>query len=367
MAFQGDLRTFDFADLLDWVTNRGKTGDLTLTRHSTRKRLHFQKGRLRGASSNDPRETLGQALVRDRRIGEEDLFKALLRQEKEGRLLGEILLAEDRITNEELVLALVGQAEDVTYDLFLWADGRFSFEDENLDARSGGLDIDVQIILEEGLHRRGSWASLRQRFPSSAMTFEVKKTLDKQVGDVEEQILKHASEGKSLAAIALEARRSEFETALICDRLCEDGTLVVVSASGPGEDDPVGSIIMRLAEADEYLRAKKHDAAREAFLYVLGLDPLNQSAKKGLIAVSDARQADRLRQRVPLDGIPELRIGAVALTQQRLDALEGFVVSRVNGQWDVRSILKLCPLPEDEAIMIFARLVERRIIAIREP
>ena len=55
------------------------------------------------------------------------------------------------------------------------------------------------------------------------------------------------------------------------------------------------------------------------------------------------------------------------LTMQDLDAQEGFVVSRVNGQWDVRSILKLCPMTEDDALMIFARLLERGVIELRKP
>ena len=368
MAFQGDLRTFDFSDLLDWIANRSKTGDLSISRHSTRKRLLFESGRIKGASSNDPRETLGQALVRDRRVGEEDLFKALLRQEKEGRLLGEILVAEGRITEDELIQALVAQAEDVVYDLFLWDDGRFSFEDEKTAASPGvALDIETQIILDEGLHRRGAWASLKQRFPSSSVTFRIETPPGSSMGDVEDQMVKLASEGKTLAAIALESRRSEFEAALICNRLCADGVLAVVAADSTNDDDPVGSILMKLAEAQDYLHGQRFDAARDAYQYVLGLDPLNQSGKKGLIAVSEARQAARIRQRVPLDGIPVLKVGAVALTQLKLDALEGFVVSRVNGQWDVRSILKLCPFPGDEAIMIFARLIDRRLVEIRKP
>jgi hypothetical protein len=36
----------------------------------------------------------------------------------------------------------------------------------------------------------------------------------------------------------------------------------------------------------------------------------------------------------------------------------------VNGQWDLRSILKLVPLPEDEALMIFVRLLDRNVIEL---
>ena len=47
------------------------------------------------SSSNDPRETIGQALVRDGLISEEALFRALLKQERpDKRRLGEILIAD---------------------------------------------------------------------------------------------------------------------------------------------------------------------------------------------------------------------------------------------------------------------------------
>ena len=59
-----------------------------------------------------------------------------------------------------------------------------------------------------------------------------------------------------------------------------------------------------------------------------------------------------------------LLLGAVTLSQQKFDHQEGFVLSRINGQWDVRSILKLCPMPEEEALMIFVRLVDRKVIEL---
>jgi hypothetical protein len=52
----------------------------------------------------------------------------------------------------------------------------------------------------------------------------------------------------------------------------------------------------------------------------------------------------------------------VALSREKFDSQEGFVLSRVNGQWDVRSILKLCPMSEEDALVIFLRLLERKVI-----
>jgi hypothetical protein len=58
-------------------------------------------------------------------------------------------------------------------------------------------------------------------------------------------------------------------------------------------------------------------------------------------------------------------MGSVALTKEKFDAQEGFVLSRVNGQWNVQSILKLCPMPEEDALSIFVRLLDRKVIELR--
>ena len=100
---------------------------------------------------------------------------------------------------------------------------------------------------------------------------------------------------------------------------------------------------------------------------MLTLDRLNQHAKKGLIAVAagPGPRASRCAS-VPLDKVPVLTMDLATLTRQNFDPQEGFVLSRVNGQWDVQSILKLCPMSEEDALMIFARLLERKVIELRD-
>ena len=98
---------------------------------------------------------------------------------------------------------------------------------------------------------------------------------------------------------------------------------------------------------------------------MLAIDRVNQDAKKGLLAVAEARRQARTASRVPLDKVPVLRLTAMALAQQQFAPEEGFVLSRINGQWDIRSILKLCPMPEDNAARSSARLLERKVIELR--
>ena len=173
--------------------------------------------------------------------------------------------------------------------------------------------------------------------------------------------------GRTLAAISLETRRSEYETTLLVAGAVRPGRARGRTASRPGapEADPVGIITALLAGAEMRLDEGRFDAALETYEKVLAIDRVNQDAKKGLLAVAEARQQAKAASKVPLDKVPVLRLTAMALAQQQFDPEEGFVLSRINGQWDIRSMLKLCPMPEEEVLLIFARLLDRQVIELK--
>lgn len=367
MSFAGDLHTFDIFDLLAWIQGRRRSGTLLMTRLSTKKRLAFRDGFLDWSTCNDPRETIGQALVREKLITEEALFTALLKQETDRRRLGEILIGDELLTEQQLMNTLRGNAEAHLYDLFLWADGHFDFDDSSPSKESpSDLRIDLRTLLEEGRHRRERWQELRKRFPTGEMTFKVLGDAEQVANPARKQLVRLASEGKTLAAISLEARRSQYDTALLLAGLCDEGLLAVENIeAGVVETDPVALIAALLAGAEMRFKEGRYDSSLEAYERVLALDGVNQAAKKGLLAVVDARRKAKVAEAIPLDKIPVLRLGAMALAKESFDPQEGFVLSRVNGQWDIRSILKLCPIPENDALVIFTRLLERKVIELR--
>jgi Domain of unknown function (DUF4388) len=365
MAFAGDLNTINLSDVLSWITTRQKVGTLELKRRSTNKRLVFRAGRLESSWSNDPRETLGQALIRERWLDEQQLFEALLEQEKTSRKLGAVVVARGIVTDEQLLRILRWKAEEIVYDLFLWPDGHFDFQDGAEPVAEGAvnLDMDTALVVREGGYRVLEWKRIRDAFPSSSVTFKVTHAAFGVEDGVERQILGLAASGKTLAAISLETRRSEFETALALLALQERGAVQVAQALEDGaSSDPVGAISLLLRVAEQGVVETRFDAALDAYERILVLDSLNQQAKKGLVALGEARQKAKVLRKVPLDRVPSLTMGSVALSRENFDSHEGFVLSRVNGQWDVRSILKLCPMSEDDALLIFLRLLERKVI-----
>jgi hypothetical protein len=368
MGLKGNLRTKDLPEILQWISIGRKTGTLHLERASIEKRIVFRTGDIYTSWSNDPRESLAQYLIRHQRLSEEQLFETMLRGEKQGVPLGAVLIEESLLSEADLRDLLERKVQDTIYDVFLWPEGRFEFVD-------GEIQEDVQIFLNlevtsvvlEGARRLDEWRRIRQVIPSAQATF-------RREGDgaqvpprsLEGHALRLATAGKSVAEISLELRMSEFEASTLLFELIRAGILAAEPVEEPDRaSDPVGAIKELLALAYTHMGERRFDQAMEAYEAVLSLDSLNQNAKKGRREAASAHARARATRTVPLDKVPVLTIALSELTGMNIDPQEGFVLSRVNGQWDVRSILKLCPIPEEEALLIFARLLERSVIELR--
>jgi hypothetical protein len=356
----------DLPEILQWISVGRKTGTLHLARRSIQKRIVFREGVVYTSWSNDPRESLGQFLIRDGLVTEEQLFKALLHQEEQGRFLGAILVDGEILTEEELRHSLRIKAVESIYDLFLWPEGQFEFKEGEFPDLIH-LDVPVTAVILEGVRRVDEWKRIRRVFPSANITFRVADQAYKPREPAERRALELVSAGKTLAEISLELRRSEFDAAsLLFDLHTRNVIAVDRVLEAAVATDPVGAIKDLLALADERLQAKRYDAALEAYEEVLSLDRLNQNAKKGVIAVVEARDRERALRTVPHDKVPVLRMTLADLTRENIDPQEGFVLSRINGQWDVRSILKICPMSEESALLIFARLLTRGVIELTD-
>ena len=182
------------------------------------------------------------------------------------------------------------------------------------------------------------------------------------------RLLELAGSGHTLAALCLELRRSEFETAELAFELHGKGFITVVQPRSPGHEGGVGSRGHHPGrcsrKAGSVWRSGATSWPSQAYEQVLTIDRLNQNAKKGLVATIEARDRERTVKKVPLDKVPRLTMDMASLTRQNFDPQEGFVLSRVNGMWDVGSILKLCPMNESDVLLIFARLLERKVIEL---
>jgi hypothetical protein len=366
MALAGNLRTMDLSEILQWVSQGRKTGALHIERRSIQKRIYFEHGIICSSWSNDPRESLGQFFIRERHLTEEQLFGALNRAEKEKRPFGVILVGDGVLSEDQIRNALRAKAEETIYDLFLWPEGKFEFKAGETPGEGMIVtELDVTSAMLEGARRVDEWSRIHKAFPNLTTSFVVKPAGGAKLDAVESEFLGLAAKGLTLPAIALEMRRSDFDAAEIALQLHNRGLVTPERTDEEAMvEDAVAVIKDLLAMASQRLSERRYDKALEAYEQVLGIDRLNQHAKRGLVAVMETRSRERSMKKVPLDKVPRLTISMAELTRLNFDPQEGFVLSRVNGQWDVQSILKLCPMSEEDCLLIFSRLLERKVIEL---
>lgn len=371
MSLSGNLATMQLGDLLQWCGGNLKTGTLRVIRGPIEKKLFFKDGRLFSSTSSSPRETLGQFLIRSGHITEEELFKALIEQDRSSRPLGQILIASEVISEEVLDELLRLKTEEAIYDCFLWNDGEFNFEDDDLpEAIPISLPLDLTGVILEGARRSDEWERIHEVFPSRLTIFEVNHEVMEENEDLNEEerrVLELVARGKNIAEISLELHSVEFYAA---SRLLDlhMRKLVIVKET-PEEVDyeqQVTELRDKLDTGVSLYNNGDYENSLAAFESALAVDTQNKYAR--LFTLKIRRILDDLEKvsEIPPNAVPHLKVTLVKLAQLDLDPQEGFVLSRVNGEWDIASITMICPLAEQEVLIIFKRLLDQGLIELQE-
>ncbi len=132
-------------------------------------------------------------------------------------------------------------------------------------------------------------------------------------------------------------------------------------------DAQVQALREKLRDGVGLYNSGQYEKGLSAFEEALALDPQNKYARLFVIKIKRILEDLQNVADIPLNGVPRLKVTLVELAQLDLDPQEGFVLSRVNGEWDVDSITKICPMGEQEVLIIFKRLFDQGLIEFDEP
>ena len=358
-------------ELLQWLSLGSKTGTLLIDGHGIEKRVYFQDGKIASTSSSAEREYLGHFLVSHGYITEEELKMAMEVQEESQILLGKILVMINAIAEADLLRLMKKKAEESIYDVFLWTEGDFEFMDGEMpDQKMVPLALDVTGIIMEGTRRYDEWQMIRQRVPDSTVVPEIVHTLDMDaLSDREKLIVPYIDGQRTIEEIALQTHNAEFTVS----KLISEGlrtTNMRLLESRPRRE-AVAFAAMG-TEVDHFLqrgRSQLKDdpqGAYRMFKVAHELDPSDGRTTESM------REAEReIKAALATDGVsgekvPEIAVAMQQLTAHAFSPHEGFVLSRINGQWDVKSIMKISPMKELEVLMIFQKFLRDGVIRWKE-
>jgi len=176
MELEGTLRAFSLPDILQFLSMGKMTGILSIWRESYNISLTIKEGRIVNSSALDRPFKLGDMLVYRGFIKRRDLEEVLNAQQglDRGKLVGQILVERDIITKQTLRDALKLQLEEEIWELFLWKDGQFKFEQKlDVDTSNIVVEIDIEPLLIEGSRRQDEWLKISQNIPDEDVVLTV--------------------------------------------------------------------------------------------------------------------------------------------------------------------------------------------------
>ncbi|HXD32344.1 MAG TPA: DUF4388 domain-containing protein [Pyrinomonadaceae bacterium] len=381
MAIQGTLTTMSVPDLLQFLATGAKTGSLKFNRAKIAKEIFFEQGLIVGSFSNDPKEYLGQLLIHYGKIDEARLQLAMEAQRKSGGRLGEILVAKEMLTVAEVHEILRIRTLEIIYDLFLWEEAQFEFFD-NQPFPSDLIRVSVQpqSVIMDGIYRIDEWARYRSLVPSDRTILELGAgwTSSLSFGKEVRQILYFVEKKMSVAEICYNMHASAFHVYGQLYELVRDGVARVAGevpepveepplpSSPKAAQDEVINLVQSVSDLLWAARAElddgKPDKALPLIQKILKEEPKNSEAQ-GLLLLAEG---DFLRKIYSNDfsrqAVPKILVDPEKMTMDGIGAQEGFVLSRINGEWDIESILSICPFREADSLRMIKTLLDKGII-----
>ena len=175
MAIRGSLREASLPDVLQLLALGGKTGCLSVAHRTNFGYIYFDRGRISYASIVNRRDRLGDILVKNGVITQQQLDSAIEAQRLHRDVrLGELLVAQGALTSDALTAHIRMQIEEAVYFLFTWSEGTFNFEPDTVpDSQDIIVSINPESLLLEGARRVDEWSLIEKKIPSFDIIFEL--------------------------------------------------------------------------------------------------------------------------------------------------------------------------------------------------
>jgi hypothetical protein len=371
-GIQGNLSTMSVSDLLQFLAVSRKTGMLRFDRAKIVKQIYLEDGVIVGANSNDPKEYLGQLLIHYAKLDEAQLRAALEVQRQHGGRLGEILVSTGVLPQEEVLQILRIRTLDIIYELFLWEDAHFElYANERPPDFFVRIEVQPTKVIMDGVYRIDEWKRYRTLIPSDRAILELGAgwTSSLNVSKEVRQILFFVQKRMSVAEISYNMHASPFHIYGQLYDLVDQG-IARVAGEAP-EDFQAPQVTLAkpetvpnlIAEARSRLSAGDAESAVSTVQKVLDKEPNNSEARALMTVAEDTLIKQMYVHPLLPNAVPKLIMSEDGVALQPLAPQEAFVLSRINDEWDVKSILSICPFREVDSLRMIKALMDRGIIS----
>jgi hypothetical protein len=375
MSLSGTFDTMQLCDLMQWVHSSSVTGSLNISIETEETYLFFHEGDLVAIGSDDPlRLELGRVLLSRGMIDADQLHDAA-KQVQEGHTLVEALAKVGAMQEADIARAQEDHTFETVLDLFFLELG--SFHLSTAGAPEGILEgspdisqanflrrpIDTQELIFEGMKRLDEWTRFREIFPNAYVVVEA---LDGRSNNAAWKELREIGSPLSVGELCLRMGGSRYE---VYKKLYEAYNLGLIGLdhmpTGSADQAHLGPVEMLIQNARVLLSEQQFDEARTILSTASNLDPDNRNIRTMIKQIREAQIA-ALYQEIAPHKVPVLAVEREKLSDFQLSPREAFFASRLNGKWDVATLVVSTPLGELDTLRTLRKFIHAGIARMEE-
>jgi hypothetical protein len=367
VSLRGSIATMPVDDVFEWAARRRATGRLVVERGAIVRTFWLAEGAAVWETSNVPEEQLGQILLRSGLVDERILADALDARTHENVAFGKVLVMMGAVAEEHLSAILAIKVREALCEVAAWQDGLFDFDPGEVPASNRiAVAVDLPPCVDLARSRVARWAAIRQRIPHDGVSFAVRdrnSVVAGATGRVDGPRLLQVLERRGTAGDAIAALAGErFAVLDVLTDLVEVGTVMIddrsrVDLSRVPPEEIATQIRVRLGDGDR-------GGALALAAKAIAIAPGEPSIRKLYKEAERARVTEVARAFLARHQVPRLRRSPEELDALGLSEVERRLAHRVDGRWDLLSLVRSSPFGEVPTLLAFATLAERGIIAL---
>ena len=372
MSIRGDLATMSVDDLLDWAHRRNVAGVVSCTRGSVVRSIGIADGVVMWASSNRPDEHLGSVLVRSGKLGERALADALETRAETGVPLGKVLLMAGMVLEADLVAVLAAKAREAITELLTWQTGSFELVARQQPPSAGvAAASSIESCLILGRTRLSRLRQACELIGDDDSSFYVTPSQPEMpspgiqaIADVglpidRPRLWSLLATGATVGRLTAACDGQRFAVVDTLATWVERGELVVDrrrrSRTETAHELAAGAL-GRLQQND---RSGALLLASQAFAQ----DPVDPEVRRVFAVAERSRVAEIARALLAKPTVPQRRRELDSLDFE-LTVVERELLMRIDGRWDLLSVLRTVPAREADALLAFARLADLGVVEL---
>jgi hypothetical protein len=197
-VYQTDIAQTPLPEILVTIHRYKAPGTITCRRGNELKEIFLDRGQIIFATSNQVRDSLGDKLLRERKITQEQYDESVRRLVATGKRQGTILTEMNALSPEDLHAAVREQILELVYSVLSWDTGTVTFTPGRQKQQElVKSNVAVPQVIIQGVRRMPDAKALVARLGTKTTIFvRTDKTIEELTLDEDERRLLEGADGK---------------------------------------------------------------------------------------------------------------------------------------------------------------------------